>query len=81
MNIILTTEQRDWIMGLICQAPKDNRPCDECETQYFCNILTANTAEDEGNYIVWSDGRKTPIEDEELLQYIAENIQQEASDE
>ena len=33
--------------------------------------------EDEGNYIVWSDGRKTQIEDEELLQYIAENIQQE----
>ena len=36
-----------------------------------------DTAEDEGNYIVWSDGRKTQIEDEELLQYIAENIQQE----
>ena len=36
-----------------------------------------NTAEDKGNYIVWSDGRKTQIEDEELLQYIAENIQQE----
>ena len=118
MNEKLTREQRDEILGLICQAPKDNRPCDECETQYFCNILTANTAEDdcqhknmsntnthnksgilqsakicndcnvvipdptedEGNYIVWSDGRKTQIEDEELLQYIAENIQQEASD-
>ena len=40
-----------------------------------------DTAEDEGNYIVWSDGRKTQIEDEELLQYIAENIQQEDKDE
>ena len=47
MNEKLTREQRDEILGLICQAPKDNRPCDECETQYFCNILTANTAEDD----------------------------------
>ena len=43
-------------------------------------VTNAHLPEDEGNYIVWSDGRKTQIEDEELLQYIAENIQQEASD-
>ena len=47
------------------------------ETNWQQQQREANPTEDEGNYIVWSDGRKTQIEDEELLQYIAENIQQE----
>ena len=73
MNEKLTTEQRDiyeWVEDAL--EHNDSFPLSE-----FKIFLTANTAEDEGNYIVWSDGRKTQIEDEELLQYIAENIQQE----
>ena len=57
------------------------RACFFCSDPDCYNECLDTEPEDEGNYIVWSDGRKTPIEDEELLQYIAENIQQEDNDE
>ena len=77
MNEKLTTKQRDWIRMAVGVARGSNTGIAWAEFYTKLNDYT----EDEGNYIVWSDGRKTPIEDEELLQYIAENIQQEASDE
>jgi len=57
------------------------RACFFCSDPDCYNECLDTEPEDEGNYIVWSDGRKTPIENEELLQYIAENIQQEDEEE
>ena len=74
----LTPEQRDRIWKTFTTATEEAR---DVQWDWFENVLNANTTEDEPIAgVTFGDGEFVPIEDESIMQWIAEQLQQEDSE-